>query len=86
MEVGLLDEAGLALREGRAAQALALFDEHASRFPNGVLAEERAAGRVFSLCKLGRVGEARREADTFLRDRPRSPLTERVRASCGGYP
>jgi hypothetical protein len=86
VEVGLLDEAGVALREGRATQALALFDEHASRFPNGVLAEERAAGRVFALCKLGRIGEARSDADRFLRERPRSPLAERVRASCGGNP
>jgi 2-oxoisovalerate dehydrogenase E1 component len=46
-------------------------------------AEEREAERVIALCDLGRDAEARAAAQAFLRDRPRSPLSARVRESCG---
>ena len=46
------------------------------------MGEERAAARVVTLCRLGRVDDARAEAARFVRDRPRSPLVERVRSTC----
>ncbi len=81
-ETALLGKAARANREGDSVRALALLDEHASRYPNGVLAEERAAQRVFVLCALGRKAEATTARAAFLRDRPHSPLAERVRGTC----
>jgi hypothetical protein len=81
-ETRLLRDADVALRSGDAQRALALLDEHAARFPDGVLQEERAAERVLALCGLGRTSEARADVDRFLRERPRSPLADRVRSSC----
>lgn len=78
-----LVRAGLAaLHAGDPARALALFDEHARSYPNGILADERAAERIVSLCELGRASEARTAALLFLRDHRTSPLSERVRSSC----
>ncbi len=62
--------------------ALARLDEHATRFPQGALVEERIAARVLALCSVGRVANARVEAQRFLVARPRSPLAAQVRGSC----
>lgn len=86
IETRLLRDAESVRRAGDGARALALLDEHAARFPNGVLAEERAAGRIFALCDLGRLSDATIEAQRFLAERPRSPLAARVRASCARLP
>ncbi len=83
-ETQLLRSADGAMRSGDARGALALLDEHARRFPHGVLAEERSAERVSALCALGRVSEARDEAARFLSATPDSPLAESVRTSCKG--
>jgi hypothetical protein len=72
-----------ALHEGDPARALALFDEHARRFPTGVLADERDVERVTALCDLGRSAEARAVVSSFLRRRPDAPLTHRLLSSCG---
>jgi hypothetical protein len=85
-ETRLLRQADAATRGGDGRRALELLDEHARRFPRGVLAEERGAERVLALCAAGRIGEARAAATRFLADRPQSPLAGRVRASCGGTP
>jgi hypothetical protein len=78
-----LVHAGLAaLHGGDAVRALALFDEHARTFPNGVLAEERDVERIEALCSLGRSDGVRAAATQFLRAHPGSPLVARVRASC----
>jgi len=71
-----------ALHERDPVRALALFDEHARRYPSGTLAEERAAARVNALCDLGQVDNAQAAAAAFLRDRPSSPLAARVRTAC----
>jgi hypothetical protein len=84
METRLLRDAEVSMRSGDASRALLLLDEHAARFPNGVLGEERAAERVLALCALGRTQDARADMQKFLRERPRSPLADRVRASCVG--
>lgn len=83
-EAALLRRADTELKAGRANSALALLDEHAAHFPNGILLEERDAERVIVLCALGRTQDARDAAAAFLSTRPRSPLASRVRASCGG--
>jgi hypothetical protein len=72
-EVALLQEAHAALR------AVA---DHGRRFPSGQLGEEFEGARVFALCELGRVDEARDVASRFLREHPRSPLAPRVANAC----
>ena len=81
-ETRLVRGADAALRAGDPALALALLDDHARSFPNGVLAEERAAERVLALCAGGRAADARAAADAFLRERPGSALAPRVRSAC----
>jgi hypothetical protein len=83
LEIALLRDARHALRGGQPAEALALLDEHARRFPSGALAEDRAAERVFALCALGDVAQARAEGVRFLATHARSPYADAVRGSCG---
>jgi RNA polymerase sigma-70 factor (ECF subfamily) len=83
-EAELLRDADRALKAGDPARALNLLVEHTTRFPNGILIEERDAERIVVLCALGRSDEARIAAVEFLRVRSRSPLAQRVRESCGG--
>jgi hypothetical protein len=78
-ETRRLREAHGALKAGDAEKALRLLDEPAK---GGELGEERAAARVLVLCKLGRADEANAAAARFLRESPRSPLADRVRAGC----
>ncbi|HLK41325.1 MAG TPA: hypothetical protein VKU41_31455 [Polyangiaceae bacterium] len=79
----LLVRAGLAaLHAGDPAGALVQFDRHAREFPDGLLAPERDAERIFALCDLRRVDEARAAADAFRIRHPGSPLFARVRTSC----
>jgi hypothetical protein len=83
-ETRILREANAALQAGDAPRALALLDSHARTFPNGALGEERNAQRIFALCKLGRVAEARAEAVRFSRYSPDSPMAKNIAASCAG--
>jgi len=83
-EAALLRRADEALRAGDANRALVLLREHSLRFPSGILAEERSAELVTTLCRLGRSAEAGREAEHFLRTTPDSPLAASVRSSCAG--
>ncbi len=59
--------------------ALVLLAEHAHRFPNGRLAEEREALRVKSLAGAGRGDETRRALAAFARHFPHSALLPRLR-------
>lgn len=81
-ETQRLREAHGALRGGDPEKALALLSEQAAEGEGQKLREERAAGRVLALCKLGRVDEANAEAAAFLAQNPRSPLADRVRNAC----
>ena len=54
------------------ALALTLFSEHARRFPNGHLAEQREALRVRSLAGSGRKDEAHHAAAAFATRFPHS--------------
>jgi hypothetical protein len=79
-EVTLLSSAASALRAGRAADALKTLNEHQSKFPKGLLSEERRAARAQALCALGRHREAERE---IARLAPSSPQAARARQLCG---
>jgi hypothetical protein len=78
-EARLVHDGVLALRSGQPACALSLLDTHARFYPDGVLAEERAAERALALADLGRVAEARAAAAEFLHAHPTSPLGVRLR-------
>jgi hypothetical protein len=60
------------------AKALALCEDHARRFPTGLLVEEREALAIQALIALGRVDEAKKRADAFYVKFPDSPLTRRI--------
>jgi hypothetical protein len=81
-EVDLIRAAQEHLHDGNAGAALATLAEHARRFPNGALREERQASRILALCQLGNVAAARAEADRFILEAPASPLVDRVRDAC----
>jgi hypothetical protein len=81
-EVKLMNGAQAALRSGNPAQALQLLNEDARRFPNGKLSSARAVAHMIALCRLGRVNEARLEADRFLAKNPSSPFAARVSDVC----
>jgi hypothetical protein len=78
----LLTRAQRELSSGNAAGAERALAEHAQRFPQGMLAEERRAVQAIALCEGGRVVEGERQAQAFLADHPNSPLAARVRSAC----
>ena len=83
-ETTLLRDADRALRAGDTATALARLDEHAARFPHGVLAPERVGERLVVLCELGAADP--RAVSQFLAARVGSPLAARVRRACAPKP
>jgi TolA-binding protein len=60
------------------SSALVLVAEHARRYPNGRLAEEREALRIRSLAGSGRTADARRAIAAFAARFPRSVLLPRL--------
>jgi len=85
-EASLIRAAHAALSTGDAGAAMTLLDEHARRFPHGVLAEDRSGARVHALCASGRADDARAAASAFVAAHPRSALTPAVRRSCAESP
>lgn len=83
-ETRLLLSALRASEAGEPERALAVLDEHAARFPRGVLEPERSAERVRALCRAGRIGEARAAGQRFLATERPAHLAARVRSSCAG--
>jgi hypothetical protein len=77
-ELPLLRQAQAAVAQDDFAAALPPLVEHARRFKDGSLAEEREALRVKALAGLGRIEEARREAAAFGARFPRSVLLPAV--------
>ena len=77
-ELRLMREARAAVARGDFAAALPPIAEHAHRFKNGRLVEEREALRVKALGGLGRTDEARHAAGAFRVRFPRSVLLPAV--------
>ncbi len=79
-EAALVSRMNAELRAGHHATAAKLAAEHERRFPNGLLAEEREGARVLARCATaGREGSG---AEAFLAAHPRSPMRERILATC----
>ena len=73
----MLERAQDALKS-RPREALALCDEHARAFPNGMLAQEREVIAIEALMKTGREQEARARAARFASRYPGSSHARRV--------
>lgn len=81
-ELSLLRAARAALAKNDAATALRLLGDHASQFPNGLLAEERMVLRAQALCEHGDRTEAREAVQQLLRAYPQSPNAATLATSC----
>jgi hypothetical protein len=81
-ELALIARANTALRLEHPADALRALDEHARRFENGALGEERRGLRVLALCALSPNRAALDARDAFLRASPHALLAPKVRAAC----
>lgn len=81
-EMQLVTRAQKALKSGQPGEALRALDEHARRFPSGVLALERSGVRTVALCQAGRVDEGRSAARSYLRLVPNSVMSKRIRIAC----
>ncbi len=81
-ELALVRRISVALRDGRADEALRLAEAHGRRFPQGHFVEERTALHARALCRLGRTAQGRRLARRFLRSHPNSIHQPAVRADC----
>jgi hypothetical protein len=77
-ELHLLRQARAAVAREDYASALRPIAEHAHRFKDGRLSEEREALRVKALAGLGRSDDARRSATAFRARFPRSVLLSAV--------
>jgi hypothetical protein len=77
-ELHLLRQARAAVAREDYASALPPIADHARRFKDGRLAEEREALRVKALAGLGRTDDARRAAAAFKARFPRSVLLPAV--------
>lgn len=62
--------------------AWTLLQEQDRQFPQGQLAEERAAAKVLTLCAAGRIPEANQARARFIATHPNSPLSNRVLKGC----
>jgi hypothetical protein len=81
-ELELLGAAEQRLRGGDPNGALRMLEQHARRFPEGALRQERMAARAIALCKLGRLQDGHSIARQLARSAPSSPLAARVRRAC----
>jgi hypothetical protein len=77
-EAELLEQARAALKSDP-ARALQWANEHAARFPRGVLVQEREVLAIQALRQLGRTAEADRRAQAFAKAFPGSAFQRKLR-------
>ncbi len=78
-ELKALDGARTTLASGNAQGALSLLDAYDRGYPRGLLRLEAEVLRIDALARSGQTEAARRRADAFLRQHPKSVLASRVR-------
>jgi|GEM_PF-2510656 len=66
--------------------ALALTEEHARRFPIGMLAQERETIAIEALARLGRAAQAQARSRALLAAHPDSPYKGRIDAALSRLP
>ena len=81
-EIALIRAAQGELRAGTPERALASLSVHASRFPGGVLRDERMTLQVLALCDRGDVDAARAVKAELERSSPSSSHLQRLASSC----
>jgi hypothetical protein len=81
-DVRLLSEASRELRAGRVEDAQRVLGEHARRFPDSVLGDERRGLAVLASCGRSRTPEHRAAAERFVQAAPSSPLADTIRKQC----
>lgn len=81
-DVALLRKAQLAMKSGDAASALQHVAEHTKSFPRSALGSERNVLRIRALCALGRVEQAKQQAERLLSGSANSPLHAALKNSC----
>ena len=81
-ELRLISAMQLALRSDRAAQALALAEQHAQGFPRGALVQEREGVRAVARCRLAPSAARGALRESFLARYPSSPYAARVKDAC----
>jgi hypothetical protein len=81
-EAALLESAEKSLRDHDGARALAVLDEYARRFPDGVFLLEAEAARAIATCKTGNSERGKQLAAEFERRWPSTPVLARVLAEC----
>ena len=81
-EIALIRAAQGHLRAGAPDRALASLSVHASRFPGGVLRDERMTLQVLALCERGEVDAARAVKSELERSSPGSSHLQRLASSC----
>jgi hypothetical protein len=81
-ELALLQRTQSALRDGRAAEAVAHADEYRRRWPRGVFIEEIEAARVLGLCAQDDATAARKAVAGFHRAWPHSLYAAKIHQSC----
>lgn len=79
-EADLLEQARRALKSDP-ARALARANEHRSRFPSGVLVQEREVIAIQALRELGRTAEADRRTEAFEKAFPGSAFQRKLSSS-----
>ena len=67
-----------ALAAGDATRSLAVLDAYEAEFPNGAFSVEVSVLRVEALARAGRMTEARRLGERFLRQHPNGLFARRV--------
>lgn len=77
-EAELLEQARAALKAGDSARALQRVNEHARRYPRGVLVQEREVLAIQALRRLGRDAEAERRAEAFSKAYPGSAFQRKL--------
>jgi hypothetical protein len=81
-ELSLMRRAIAQLNAGAPRSALELLSQHAARYPNGVMSEERDGLRAIALCKEGDLVQGKASALSFLRMYAGSAMAGRVRGAC----
>jgi RNA polymerase sigma-70 factor (ECF subfamily) len=81
-ETALMTRVRAAVAAGQHDEALALLQQHALAYPQGVLQRERQGFRAIALCHTGQKDAGRSEGAAFLRDHPEIALAAQLRAAC----
>jgi hypothetical protein len=83
-ETALIQKARAALKRNDVALALRFVREHATRFPLGVLREERLATQIIALCAQGKTAPARAAFSELHKIAPESAYLQQLERSCVG--